>query len=300
MWEHFTTKRAWVKKVLADAAEEKQEGIQGQWQQEKGNWDTNCDAQMMRRAYNDGKACNWESFKEECRGKRELSEWTFERLQEACDEVALEDIGRLSIAQDALRNSTDFLRRTYHQCLVWVGVTLSYVCPHCDRFPLEDYMWWVSSGHGDGNNRRKKQCSWCAASCGQYDWRAPDRTLVIQLGADANRAKVFKALAAPLGLCDNLVNVKHLANEDQDGDRPIQSIVTGLHEGSRRGIHVKKGQLSEAFPGAVVREGVGELTLEAEEVCTQRAFIDTKHIEPERWGPPSWMRTGTPSVMPFS
>ena len=28
------------------------------------------------------------------------------------------------------------------------GVTLSYVCPHCHRFPLEDYTWWISSGHG--------------------------------------------------------------------------------------------------------------------------------------------------------
>ena len=26
------------------------------------------------------------------------------------------------------------------------GVTLSYVCPHCHRFPLEDNMWWISSG----------------------------------------------------------------------------------------------------------------------------------------------------------
>ena len=34
------------------------------------------------------------------------------------------------------------------------GVTLSYVC-----FPLDDYIWWVSSRHGDGNNRKKKLCS---------------------------------------------------------------------------------------------------------------------------------------------
>ena len=38
-------------------------------------------------------------------------------------------------------------------------------------------------------------------------------------------------------LCDNLVNApKLLANQQKDGDSPIQSIVTGLHEGSRRGI----------------------------------------------------------------
>ena len=44
-------------------------------------------------------------------------------------------------------------------------------------------------------------------------------------------------------------------------------------------IRVKKPQSSEAFPGAVIREGADELTLRAEEVGVQRAFIDTKHTE---------------------
>ena len=102
-----------------------------------------------------------------------------------------------------------------------------------------------------------------------------------------------------------------LANQQKDGDSPIQSIFTGLHDRSRRGImdglrrfieadnrsavdvgglrpgtksfHVKKPQVSEAFPRAVIREG-DELTLRAEEVGTQRAFIDTKHVELQRWG----------------
>ena len=38
-------------------------------------------------------------------------------------------------------------------------------------------------------------------------------------------------------LCDNLINVlKLLANQQKDGDDPIQRIVTRLHERSRRGI----------------------------------------------------------------
>ena len=42
---------------------------------------------------------------------------------------------------------------------------------------------------------------------------------------------------APLGLCDKLINaLKLLANQQKDGDRPIQSIVTGLHERNRRGV----------------------------------------------------------------
>ena len=61
--------------------------------------------------------------------------------------------------------------------------------------------------------------------------------------------------------------------------------VEGLRRGTRS-IHVKKPQFSEAFPRAVTREGSDELTLRAEEVGMQRGFIDTKHIELERWRPP--------------
>ena len=58
-----------------------------------------------------------------------------------------------------------------------------------------------------------------------------------QIGANANEAKVFKAHATPSGLCDNLINaLKLLANQQKDGDSPIQSIVTGLHAKRRRGI----------------------------------------------------------------
>ena len=66
---------------------------------------------MIRRAYNAGKSGNWRSLKEEFRERSKLSEWTFERLQEAYSKVPMEDIGRLSIARDTLRKSTDFLRR---------------------------------------------------------------------------------------------------------------------------------------------------------------------------------------------
>ena len=67
--------------------------------------------------------------------------------------------------------------------------------------------------------------------------RAPNRILVVQLGTDASEGKVFRAHAAPQGLCENLINaLKLLANQQTDGDSPIQSIVTGLQERSGRGI----------------------------------------------------------------
>ena len=84
---------------------------------------------------------------------------------------------------------------------------------------------------------KKKHCNWWCAVCGgQYEWRAPNRILVV-LSTNANEAKVFKAHAAPQRLCENLINaLKLLAKIQTDGDSPIQSILTGLHERTRRGI----------------------------------------------------------------
>ena len=65
--------------------------------------DTDCDAHMMRRACYAGKSGNWEGFKEEFRKKAKFSEWACARLKEAYEKVASEDVGRLSIAQDTLR-----------------------------------------------------------------------------------------------------------------------------------------------------------------------------------------------------
>ena len=143
------------------------------------------------------------------------SEWTLERIREAYEKVARDEVGRMGIVQEILRKRTDFLRRIIAPVDGMRGVTLSYICPHCNNFPVEDCTWRVSTGHGDGNNRKKKHCNWlCAAVRGPYEWRAPNRILVVQIGVNANEAKVFKAHTAPLGLCDNLINaLKLLANQ---------------------------------------------------------------------------------------
>ena len=110
------------------------------------------------------------------------------------------------------------------------SVTLSYLCPHCSSFSLEDFMWWVSTG--------RKHCSWWCAICGEkYEWRAHNWLLVVQTGASASRARAFKAHAVPQFLFENLINaLKLLANQQRDGDSSIQSIVTGLCESSGKGI----------------------------------------------------------------
>ena len=60
---------------------------------------------------------------------------------------------------------------------------------------------------------------------------------MVQTGVSTSQAKVFKARAAPQGLFENFINVlKLLANQQKDVDSPIQSIVTGFCERSRKGI----------------------------------------------------------------
>ena len=71
----------------------------------------------------------------------------------------------------------------------------------------------------------------------EKNMRAPSRLLVVPTGDSASQADVFKAHAVPQGVCENLINaLKLLANQQNDGDSPIQSIVTGLCERSRNGI----------------------------------------------------------------
>ena len=78
---------------------------------------------------------------------------------------------------------------------------MSYLCPHCGGFPLEDYVWW-------------------SAICGEeYDWKQPNRLLVVQTGESVNQAKVFRAHAVLQGLCGNLINaLKLLTNQQEDED----------------------------------------------------------------------------------
>ena len=201
MWEYFTSASAEARKILADASREKQEGIQGQWQQESP-----CREVL-------------EQFKKKC-GCRLWSQM-LRRVYFAMKTGSLVSGPSKEVVEPSRkRKSTDFLRRI----IDGMGGSL---CRY-NSFPSEDYFWWVSTGHGDCNNRKKRHCSWwCAAGGGHYEWRAPNRILVVQIGTNANEAKVFKAHAAPY----NLINaLKRLANQQKDGDSPIQSIVTGPHE----------------------------------------------------------------------
>ena len=73
MWKHFSSERSKTKKFRQLAAEEKQAGIQGQWQQEspaRGFWeqvncchDTDCNESMMKKGFTALKNGTWEEYK---------------------------------------------------------------------------------------------------------------------------------------------------------------------------------------------------------------------------------------------
>ena len=72
-------------------------------------------------------------------------------------------------------------------------------------------VWWVSG--------EKSTKWWCAIWGEKYDWRQPNRLLVVQTGESFEQAKVFKAHAVLQGLCANLINaLKMLAKQQEDGD----------------------------------------------------------------------------------
>ena len=139
------------------------------------------------------------------------SEWAFDRIKEAFDLVAKDEAENMSIVQEIMLRSTDYLRRIVAPVGGQGGVTMSYLCPHCNSFTREDYVREVSG---------RKSTKWWCAICGEkYDWKQPNRLLVVQTGDSIEQAKVFKAHAVPQGLCANLINaMKLLANQQEDGD----------------------------------------------------------------------------------
>ena len=165
-------------------------GTDGGWQQETSYeeevelvWhssDLGFEGILRLRAYDAGKSGCLEVFV----GNGKASEWTRPKVRECYNEVEQEDEDRQSILEDQSQVREGPRCRTY---------TLN-----CNCVQLEDYIWWILSGHG------KRQCS------GQYDWKAPNRILVVQDSMNRREAKVFRAHAAPQGMCGNLINAETL------------------------------------------------------------------------------------------
>ena len=83
-----------------------------------------------------------------------LNAWPSVKLRESYSEVEQKDEERKSIVQQILDKSTDFLRRVTVPVEGQGAVTLSYVCPRCHRYPLEDCIWRSRQGTAMSTRRR--------------------------------------------------------------------------------------------------------------------------------------------------
>ena len=93
-------------------------------------------------------------------------------------------------------------------------------CRTCAHIATDIWLKIISGGSHQGMGRNS------ATGGSQYDWRNPDRILVIQESTDRREAKVIRAHAAPHGVCDNLVNaLKLFANQHQDTDSLVKVLV---------------------------------------------------------------------------
>ena len=142
--------------------------------------------------------------------------------------MANDEIGRFAIVQEIQRKSTDFVRR----------VIAPASLPALQQFPFGGRH--LVGIDGTRTRQEQEEEALQLVVCGmwrQVRMESAQQDTGEQLSTNTNEAKVFKAHAAPHGLCENLINaLKLLANQQTDGDSPIQSIVTGPHERTRKGI----------------------------------------------------------------
>ena len=86
---------------------------------------------------------SWKNTKYTFRTEVKATEWAFDR-KEAFEKVAKDEARILAPSKKSLIRSTDYLRHIIAPAGRQRGVTISYLCPHCDSFQMEDYVWWVS------------------------------------------------------------------------------------------------------------------------------------------------------------
>ena len=135
---------------------------------------------------------------------------------------------KVSIVQEIMFKSTDNLRRIIAPVGGEDGVSVSYQCPHCNRFFLEDYFWWVSG---------RKTTKWWCAICGEMcDWRQPNWLLVVQTGESFEQARSSKRMRHLKACAQNWSMRFNCWRINKRMEYLLQSIVTNLGKGSRSGL----------------------------------------------------------------
>ena len=119
-------------------------------EQVKCSHGTDCKEPMMKKGFTALKNGTREEYKETSRKKMRASEWAFDSFKEAFELVAQDQAEKMSIVQEIMLRSTDYLRRIIAPVGGQGGVTMSHLCPHCNSFPLEDYVWSLGENIQNG------------------------------------------------------------------------------------------------------------------------------------------------------
>ena len=85
------------------------------------------------------------------------------KLKERYQQARQED-DRKNIVHKVMQKSTGFHKANHRASS---GAGRRHVVLRVPRFPLEDYIWWVSPEHGDSAKSSKEQCDWWCAAGGQ-------------------------------------------------------------------------------------------------------------------------------------
>ena len=151
-----------------------------------------------------------------------------------------------SIVQQITQEGNDLFKRIIAPVQLQGG-------SHCHRCPLKDYTWWISSGHGDVNNK-KKQCNKWHAACGdQYDWRNPIRVLVIQGSGDLQlevtvRWKCWLNTSKKRSRLEKMEELRRFITMDNH-----EAVKNGNLEKTQDLLPVVKPKFTTDFPEVVVR-----------------------------------------------
>ena len=73
---------------------------------------------------------------------------------------------RFDVMKSIMWRSTDFLRHVAGEIEEIGAVTFTYVCEHCNRFPMEDVLWWVTVNHSERRTTNIMSGCWCGV-CGK-------------------------------------------------------------------------------------------------------------------------------------
>ena len=93
-----------------------------------------------------------EKYKSIFRVEAKATEWAADRIQVAFEKVAKDEARKLSTVQEIMHDMKHrfFCGASSHQ-QEGKEALRCHICAYCNRFPMENYVWWVSGGKSTQN-----------------------------------------------------------------------------------------------------------------------------------------------------